>query len=73
VRFTFIQRMYARSFAGALIGALVTVDAARWRHGHHFWIASGRTVASMRFIGPFTITYLRAEEAPRPRVYPFGY
>jgi hypothetical protein len=40
---------------------------------HHFWIASGRTVASMRFIGPFTITYLRVEEAPRPRLFPFGY
>ena len=40
---------------------------------HHFWIASGRTVASMRFTGPFTITYLRAKDAPRPRLFPFGY
>jgi quercetin dioxygenase-like cupin family protein len=40
---------------------------------HHFWIASGRTVATMKFIGPFTITYLRAEDAPRPRAFPFGY
>lgn len=40
---------------------------------HHFWIARGRTVVSMRFMGPFTITYLRAEDAPRPRVFPFGY
>jgi hypothetical protein len=27
----------------------------------------------LTFIGPFTITYLRAEEAPRRRVFPFGY
>jgi hypothetical protein len=25
------------------------------------------------FIGPYTITYVRAEDAPRPRVFPFGY
>ena len=40
---------------------------------HHFWIVKGRTLASLRFVGPFTITYLRAEDAPRPRVFPFGY
>ena len=40
---------------------------------HHFWIASGRTVAALRFTGPFTITYLRAEDAPRSRLFPFGY
>jgi quercetin dioxygenase-like cupin family protein len=40
---------------------------------HHFSIAKGRTVLSVTFIGPYTITYVRAEEAPRPRVFPFGY
>ena len=39
----------------------------------HFWIASGRTLVSLTFIGPFTITYLRAEDAPRPRAFPVGY
>ena len=54
--------------------ALAAGDSASVPVGmHHFWIASGRTVASMRFIGPFTITYLRAEDAPRPRLFPFGY
>lgn len=54
--------------------ALAAGDSAGVPAGrHHFWIASGRTVAALRFSGPFTITYLRAEEAPRPRVYPFGY
>jgi hypothetical protein len=24
-------------------------------------------------MGPYTITYLRAEDAPRPRTFPFGY
>ena len=40
---------------------------------HHFWIASGRTLVSLRFMGPFTITYLRAQDAPRPRNFPIGY
>jgi quercetin dioxygenase-like cupin family protein len=41
---------------------------------HHFWIARGRrTVVSVTFIGPYTITYLRAQDAPRPRIFPFGY
>jgi quercetin dioxygenase-like cupin family protein len=40
---------------------------------HHFSIARGRTVLSATFNGPYTITYLRAEDAPRPRTFPFGY
>jgi quercetin dioxygenase-like cupin family protein len=40
---------------------------------HHFSIAKGRTVLSVTFQGPYTITYLRAEDAPRPRVFPLGY
>jgi quercetin dioxygenase-like cupin family protein len=54
--------------------ALAAGDSATAPAGmHHFWIASGRTVVTLTFIGPFTITYLRAEDAPRPRVFPFGY
>jgi quercetin dioxygenase-like cupin family protein len=40
---------------------------------HHFSIAKGRTVLSVTFIGPYTITYVRAEDAPRPPSFPFGY
>jgi quercetin dioxygenase-like cupin family protein len=40
---------------------------------HHFSIAQGRTVLSVTFAGPYTITYVRAEDAPRPRVFPEGY
>jgi hypothetical protein len=40
---------------------------------HHFSIAKGRTVLAVTFIGPYTITYLRAEDAPQRRVFPFGY
>ena len=40
---------------------------------HHFSIAKGRTVLLVTFMGPYTITYLRAEDAPQPRVFPFGY
>jgi quercetin dioxygenase-like cupin family protein len=53
--------------------ALAAGDSATVRAGmHHFWIASGRTVVSLTFIGPFTITYLRAEDAPRRGLFPFG-
>ena len=40
---------------------------------HHFSIAKGRTVLSVTFMGPYTITYVRAEDAPRPPTFPFGY
>jgi len=54
--------------------ALAAGDSASVPAGtHHFWIARGPTVASLRFMGPFTITYLRAEDAPRPRAFPVGY
>ena len=54
--------------------ALVAGDSATAPPGvHHFSIARGRTVVKATFIGPYTITYLRAEDAPRPRNFPFGY
>jgi quercetin dioxygenase-like cupin family protein len=40
---------------------------------HHFSIARGRTVLSVTFTGPYTITYVRAEDAPRPQAFPYGY
>jgi quercetin dioxygenase-like cupin family protein len=54
--------------------ALAAGDSATAPAGmHHFSIARGRTVVSATFIGPYTITYVRAEDAPRPRNFPFGY
>jgi quercetin dioxygenase-like cupin family protein len=54
--------------------ALTPGDSATAPGGmHHFSIARGRTVVSATFIGPYTITYLRAEDAPRARNFPFGY
>jgi hypothetical protein len=54
--------------------ALVAGDSVTAPEGvPHFSIARGRTVLSATFIGPYTITYLRAEDAPRPRNFPFGY
>ncbi len=54
--------------------ALTAGDSATAPAGmHHFSIARGRTVLSATFRGPYTITYLRAEDAPRPRNFPFGY
>lgn len=40
---------------------------------HHYSIASGTTVIAVTFIGPYTITYVNAYEAPRQRSFPFGY
>ena len=40
---------------------------------HHYSITKGHTVLEVTFEGPYTITYLRAEDAPRPRAFPFGY
>ena len=54
--------------------ALAAGDSATAPAGmHHFSIAKGRTLLSVTFIGPYTITYVRAEDAPRPRAFPFGY
>jgi quercetin dioxygenase-like cupin family protein len=54
--------------------ALAAGDSATAPAGvHHFSIARGRTVVSATFDGPYTITYLHAEDAPRPRNFPFGY
>jgi quercetin dioxygenase-like cupin family protein len=54
--------------------ALVAGDSATAPAGmHHFSIAQGRTVLLVTFEGPYTITYPRAEDAPRPRVFPLGY
>ena len=54
--------------------ALAAGDSATAPAGaHHYSIARGRTVVSATFNGPYTITYLRAEDAPRPRNFPYGY
>jgi len=54
--------------------AMAAEDSASVPAGmHHYWIAGARTLVSLTFSGPFTITYLRAEDAPRPRVFPSGY
>ena len=54
--------------------ALVAGDSASAPAGmHHFSIAKGRTLLSATFMGPYTITYVRAEDAPQPRTFPFGY
>lgn len=54
--------------------ALVAGDSATAPAGMHHWsIAQGRTVLSVTFMGPYTITYLRAEDAPRRPNFPYGY
>ena len=54
--------------------ALAAGDSATAPAGvNHFSIAKGRTLLSATFMGPYTITYVRAEDAPQPRTFPFGY
>ena len=54
--------------------ALAAGDSATAPAGmHHFSIAKGRTLLAATFMGPDTITYVRAEDAPKPRTFPFGY
>jgi len=38
---------------------------------HHFSIARGKTMLLVTFMGPYTITYIHAEDAPRTRGFPF--
>jgi hypothetical protein len=40
---------------------------------HHFSVAKGTTVVAVSFVGPYTITYVDAHEAPRGRGFPYGY
>jgi len=40
---------------------------------HHFSITKGRTMLLVTFMGPYTVTYIHAEDAPKPRGFPFGY
>ena len=54
--------------------ALTVGDSATAPAGMHHWsITKGRTVLAVTFNGPYTITYVSAEDAPRPRRFPFGY
>jgi quercetin dioxygenase-like cupin family protein len=40
---------------------------------HHYSVAKGTTVVSVTFIGPYTITYVHAWEAPKQKTFPYGY
>jgi quercetin dioxygenase-like cupin family protein len=40
---------------------------------HHYSVARGATVVVVTFMGPYTITYLNAYEAPRQGAFPNGY
>jgi quercetin dioxygenase-like cupin family protein len=41
---------------------------------HHFSIAKGPTVVAVTFMAPYTITYVKAYQAPRqPTSFPYGY
>lgn len=54
--------------------ALTVGDSATAPAGMHHWsITEGRTVLAVTFDGPYTITYVHAEDAPRQRGFPFGY
>ncbi|HKV73704.1 MAG TPA: cupin domain-containing protein [Gemmatimonadales bacterium] len=54
--------------------AMAPGDSATAPAGMHHWsVAEGRTVLLVTFNGPYTITYVRAEDAPRTRSFPFDH
>jgi quercetin dioxygenase-like cupin family protein len=54
--------------------AMAAGDSATAPAGMHHWsIAKTQTELSVTFMGPYTITYLHPEDAPRERTFPFGY
>jgi quercetin dioxygenase-like cupin family protein len=63
------DRLDVKKTLALTVGDSVTAPAGM----HHYSIAQGRTVVSVTFIGPYTITYVHAEDAPRQRAFPFGY
>jgi len=40
---------------------------------HHYSISKGMTVVSVRFTGPYTITYVHSYQAPRRTSFPYAY
>jgi quercetin dioxygenase-like cupin family protein len=40
---------------------------------HHYTIAEGTTRVRVTFMGPYTITYVHAHQAPRRPNFPYGY
>jgi quercetin dioxygenase-like cupin family protein len=63
------DRLDARKTLPLAVGDTILAPAGF----HHYSIAKGTTVVSVRFIGPYTITYVHAYEAPRQRAFPNGY
>jgi quercetin dioxygenase-like cupin family protein len=63
------DRIDAKQTRALAVGDSSTAPAGM----HHFSIAKGRTILLVTFIGPYTITYVHAEDAPQPRAFPFGY
>ena len=54
--------------------AMVTGDTIVAPAGvHHYSIARGTTVVSVRFIGPYTITYVHSYQAPQRASFPYSY
>ncbi len=54
--------------------AMAPGDSATAPAGMHHWsIAEGPTVLLVTFNGPYTITYVHAEDAPRTRSFPFDH
>jgi mannose-6-phosphate isomerase-like protein (cupin superfamily) len=63
------DRLDARKTLPLAVGDTIVAPAGV----HHDSVAKGTTIVSVTFIGPYTITYVHAYEAPRPRAFPYGY
>jgi quercetin dioxygenase-like cupin family protein len=63
------DRLDARKTLPLAVGDTILAPAGF----HHYSVAKGTTVVSVTFIGPYTITYVHAYEAPRQASFPYGY
>jgi quercetin dioxygenase-like cupin family protein len=63
------DRLDAKKTLPLAVGDTVLAPAGM----HHYSVARGTTVVAVTFMGPYTITYLNAYEAPRQGVFPYGY
>ena len=63
------DQMDPRKTMRAEVGDTGTAPAG----AHHYTIAEGTTRVRVTFMGPYTITYVHASQAPRRHNFPFGY
>jgi mannose-6-phosphate isomerase-like protein (cupin superfamily) len=63
------DRLDARKTLPLTVGDTVVAPVGM----HHYSLARGTTVVAVTFMGPYTITHVNVYQAPRQRLFPYGY